>query len=133
MEHQKNDKFVSTPNKSSKFRTKYCGMYDKGNQIEFKNLIVNSSLCNYSNINMLVYTLVSIAFKNYAPFIDCINEANNTQTDNAKDTHVVMSMYNLIAYNDNYSKTSGSLWKYYRNEPALTSAGAANNCAGYSA
>ena len=44
-----------------------------------------------------------------------------------------MSMYNLIAYNDNYSKTSGSLWKYYREKPALTNAGTANNCAGYSA
>ena len=28
-------------------------------------------------------------------------------------------MYNLIEYGDNYSKISGSLWKYYRDEPAL--------------
>ena len=28
-----------------------------------------------------------------------------------------MPMYNLIEYSDNYSKTSGSLWKYYRDEP----------------
>ena len=28
-----------------------------------------------------------------------------------------MPMYNLIEYNDNYSKTSGSLWKYYNDEP----------------
>ena len=27
-----------------------------------------------------------------------------------------MSMYNLIEYSDNYAKTSGSLWKYYRDE-----------------
>ena len=26
-------------------------------------------------------------------------------------------MYNLIEYSDNYSKTSGSLWQYYKNEP----------------
>ena len=26
-------------------------------------------------------------------------------------------MYNLIEYNDNYSKTSASLWKYYKDEP----------------
>ena len=38
---------------------------------------------------------------------------NNTQTDHAKDIDVVMSMYNLIEYSDNYSKTSGSLWQYY--------------------
>ena len=30
-----------------------------------------------------------------------------------------MPMYNLIEYGDNYSIISGSLWKYYRHEPAL--------------
>ena len=28
-----------------------------------------------------------------------------------------MPMYNLIEYNDNYAKTSGGLWQYYRDEP----------------
>ena len=35
-----------------------------------------------------------------------------------------MTMYNLIEYSDNYSKTSGSLWNYYRNEPFLIANGA---------
>ena len=26
-------------------------------------------------------------------------------------------MYNLIEYSDNYSKTSGSLWQYYKDDP----------------
>ena len=30
-----------------------------------------------------------------------------------------MPMYNLIEYGDAYSKTSGSLWQYYRDEPTL--------------
>ena len=38
-----------------------------------------------------------------------------------------MPMYNLIQYSDNYSKTSGSLWQYYRGEPALTDAGTVAN------
>ena len=38
-----------------------------------------------------------------------------------------MAMYNLIEYSDNYSKTSGILWQYYRDEPALTNAGAITN------
>ena len=37
---------------------------------------------------------------------------------------VIMPMYNLIEYSYNYSKTSGSLWQYYRGGPALTDAGA---------
>ena len=28
-------------------------------------------------------------------------------------------MYNLVEYGDAYSKTSGSLWQYCRDEPAL--------------
>ena len=30
-----------------------------------------------------------------------------------------MSMYNLIEYNDNYMKTSRSLWQYDRDEPFI--------------
>ena len=32
------------------------------------------------------------------------------QVDDAHDIDVVMPMYNLIEYSDNYSKTSGILW-----------------------
>ena len=28
-----------------------------------------------------------------------------------------MPMYNLIEYSDNYAKTTGSLWKYFSDEP----------------
>ena len=34
-----------------------------------------------------------------------------------------MSMYNLIEYSDNYSKTSGSLWQYYGDEPFIIANG----------
>ena len=47
-----------------------------------------------------------VIFKSYAPFIDCINGINNTQINNAKDIEVVMTMYNLIEYSDNYTETS---------------------------
>ena len=33
-------------------------------------------------------------------------------------------MYNLIEYGDNYSKTSASLWKFYRNKPFINNNGA---------
>ena len=36
-------------------------------------------------------------------------------------------MYNLIEYSSNSSKISGFLWQYYRDEPALTVAGAIAN------
>ena len=49
--------------------------------------------------------------------MNCKSGINNTEIDNAKDIDILMAMYNLIEYNDNYSKTSGSLWQYYRDEP----------------
>ena len=40
-----------------------------------------------------------------------------------------MPLYNLNEYSKNYSKTSGSLWNYYRNE---RSSGAGENDVNYS-
>ena len=41
------------------------------------------------------------------------------EIDNAKDIDIVMPMYNLIEYSDNYAKTTGSLWQYCKDIPAL--------------
>ena len=58
-----------------------------------------------------------VTFKNYAPFVKCISRINNTEIDNAKDIDIVMPMYTLIKYSNNYSKISGSLWQYYKDDP----------------
>ena len=42
--------------------------------------------------------------KNCAPFTDCLIETNDTKVDNAEDLEVVMHMYNVIEYSDNYQK-----------------------------
>ena len=65
-----------------------------------------------------------MVFINRVPFTNCISGISNTQIDNAKDIDVVMSMYDLIEYSNNYLKTSGSLWQYYRDGPAFNDAGA---------
>ena len=43
-----------------------------------------------------------------------------------------MPMYNSIKYRDNYSKISGNLWQYYRDQPALNDAGIIDNIPGNS-
>ena len=48
------------------------------------------------------------------PFTDCRSETNNTQVDNAKYIDIVMAIFNLIEWSNNYSKTSGSLWQYFK-------------------
>ena len=51
-----------------------------------------------------------------APFEDCRTEISDTFVDYANFINVTMPMYNLIAYSDNYSDTSESLWDFKRDE-----------------
>ena len=48
-----------------------------------------------------------------------LSQINNTDLDNAKYFDIVMPMYNLIEYSDNYSKRCGSLWQYCKDIPAV--------------
>ena len=85
-----------------------------------------SSLCDYSDAYILLRgnitvnntavadgnannTTKKVIFKNFAAFTNCISAVDDTQIYNAKDIDIVMPMYNLIEYSDDYSKTSGSL------------------------
>ena len=98
--------------------------------------MLKSSLCDYSDAYILVKGTITVnntaaqgvavnntnkkvIFKNCAPFTNFISEINNTQIDNAKDIDIVMPMYNLIEYSNNYAKTKGSLWQYCKDIPAL--------------
>ena len=98
--------------------------------------MLKSSLCDYSNAYIHVKGTITVnnsaiapaaannanrkvIFKNCAPFTICISEPKNTQVDNTKDIDIVMPIYNLIEYSDNYSKTSGSLLQYCKDIPAV--------------
>ena len=52
------------------------------------------------------------------PFTDYTSETNNIQIDNAKDIDVVIPMYNLIEYCNNYLKKSRSFWQNCRDKPS---------------
>ena len=144
MEYQKIENFIDdASNQPSKFKTKNWveindesrGTYNVNSQIKFKTTMLKSSLCNYNDAYILVKGKTTItgaeddvaarqadkrdkgvAFKNCAPFTNCISEINNTQIINCNDIDIVMPLYNLLDYSDNYAKTSGILWQYYRNE-----------------
>ena len=95
--------------------------------------MLKSSLCGYSDAYILFKGKITVTgagvdgaarqaderderviFKNCAPFINCKSGINKTEIDNAKHIDIAMPMYNLIEYSDNYSRTSGSLWQYYK-------------------
>ena len=68
-----------------------------------------------------------VAFKSNAPFRSCITIiVNSTLIENVGYLDIVMPMYNLLEYSQNYSMTSGSLWNYYRYETDDTDDNAPN-------
>ena len=101
--------------------------------------MLQSDLCDYSDTYIVVKGTITVAkgnndeydrklpFKNNAPFADCISKINNTLIDNAEDLYIAIPMYNLIEYSKIYSKTSGSLWNYHRDEPNSGLGGDDNN------
>ena len=70
-----------------------------------------------------IILIKKVIFKNCAPFTSCMSKINSEQIDNAECIDIVMPMYNLIEYSDNYSKTSGSLWQYCKEIPAINNDG----------
>ena len=145
MEYQKIANLLDNEsNQPSKFRTRNWveknnearGEYSPDKQIRFKTAMLRSSLCDYSDAYILVKGNITVnntaadgaaanntdkkvIFKNCAPFTSCISKINNAQIDNAQYIDIVMPVYNLIEYSDNYSKTSGSLWQYCKEMPAV--------------
>ena len=129
----------------SKFATTKCRVindqnnamegYKNGTTIKFETKIITSNLCDYSDAYILVTGDITatgsgadtkVAFKNCAPFTKCITNINDEHVDGADNLDVIMSMYNLIEYND-YSDTSKSLWQFKRYESPLTNAGNPEN------
>ena len=144
MEYQKIANLLeNVSNQPSKFRARdWVEINDEskgtytGNSIKFKTTMLRSNLCDYADAYILVKGTITITgaggddaakqldernkgiiFKNCAPFTKCINRINNTEIDTARDINIIMPMYNFIECIDNYSKTSGSLWQYYKDDP----------------
>ena len=78
--------------------------------------IVVKGITNVAGTNANNRMTKKLAFKNNTPFRSCISKIKNTLIDSAEDLDIVVPMYNLLEYSDNYSMTSGSLWNYYRDE-----------------
>ena len=60
---------------------------------------------------------VRLALKNCAPFTKCNLEINDKHIDTAENLDIVMPMYNLIEYSNNYQDSSATLYQYKREEP----------------
>ena len=136
MEYQKIANLLDKEsNQPSKLRTRNWveindesrGTYSS-NEIKFKTTMLRSKFMYYADAYILVKVTITntgtgnddatkqaderdkgVTFRNCAPFTKSISRINNTDIDNAQDINIVMPMYNLTEYSDNYSK---KIWKF---------------------
>ena len=88
--------------------------------------VLKPNLCDYAEAYILVDGTIRVAganantklaLKNCAPFAKCNLEINDEHADTAEDLDIVMPMYNLIEYSDNYHDSSATLYQYKQDEP----------------
>ena len=116
--------------------------YGRGNEnnstIKFETKVIKTNLCDYSDAYILVTGDIkvaniaadnNVAFKNCAPFTRCVTHVNGEHVKTAENLDIIMPMYNLIEYSDNYADSSGSLYQFKRDESPMNNAGNPNNVA----
>ena len=99
---------------------------DTPDTIKYDTRVLKPNLYDYAEAYMLVdgtiraanaLNATRLALKNYAPFTKCNLEINDEHVDTAENLDIVMPMYNLIEYSDNYQDSSATLYQYKRDEP----------------
>ena len=127
MEFQKITNFLDTTSDDKDLpgfvTKKWVKVYDQSEKIYYVNKeiiiktpMLRSDLCDFPDVYIVVegdLTITesnnvkrnkSVAFKNNAPFINCISKINGIQIDNAEGLEVVMPMFHWLEYNKNYRK-----------------------------
>ena len=71
----------------------------------------------------------NVAFKNCSSFTRCVTHINDEHVETSENLDIIMPMYNLIEYSDNYPDSSGSLYQFKRDESRMNDAENPNNVA----
>ena len=94
--------------------------------IKYDTRVLKPNLCDYAEAYILVdgtirsgaaVNATRLALKNCAPFTKCNLEINDEHVDTVENLDIVMPMYNLIEYSDNYQDSSATLYQYKQDEP----------------
>ena len=109
--------------------------YNVRNGFTYNTEVLKYNLSDYNDAYILVRGDITVAsapatqvsFKNCAPFTKCITKIDRKTIDDAEDLGLIMPMYNIIEYSSNYSKTTGRLWFYSKDEAANFDSDLADN------
>ena len=89
--------------------------------IKFETKVIKPNLCDYSDTYILVTGDTKVAdvaadtnvsFKNCTPFARCVTRINDEHVKTSENLDIILPMYNLIEYGDNYADSSGSLYQF---------------------
>ena len=61
----------------------------------------------------------NVAFKKCAPFTRCVTHINDEHVETANNLDIIMLMYNLIEYSENYVDSSRSLYQFKIDESPM--------------
>ena len=85
-------------------------------------------------LEQLLLIIILDWLNNCSLFTKCNLEINDEYIDTAENLDIVMPMYNLIEYSDNYQDSSATLYQYKKDEPSEADAVAdltANNSSSF--
>ena len=139
----------SNDNESQKFATKRWyiindqntgnnayGNGEDSTTIKFETKVIKPNLRDYFDAYILVTGNIQdkpansvVAFKNCASFRTYDVTINDEHIEKAEDLDIVMPMYNLLEYSDNYQNSTGNLYQFERDEPPNDNANVANDTA----
>ena len=94
--------------------------------IKYDTRVLKPNLCDYADAYILIDGTIRaeaadantrLALQNCAPFTKCNLEINDEHVDTAENLDIVMPMYNLIEFSDNYQDSSATLYQFKRDEP----------------
>ena len=127
----------------------YNGSYPEGNGndkgIKIDTEVVKPFLCDYADAYILVIGNITVenvlaanvpntkaAFKNCHPFIKCKIHLNDVHVEDLDNLDIILNMYNLIEYLDNYSDSTASLYHFKRQEPLVDNVDLTNASSSFS-
>ena len=111
---------INDPNNTNYGVNKDTGE-NNSDTIKYDTRVLKPNLRDYAEAYILVdgtiratnaVNATRLALKNCAPFTKCNLEINDEHVDTAENVDIVMPMYNLIEYSDNYQDSSATLYQY---------------------
>ena len=132
LDHKDRDDLKYQTKRSDIINDRNNGQYNEGNEndkgIKIDTEVVKPFLCDYADVYILVTCDVAVtggnadtkvAFKNCHPLVKSKICLNDERVEGSDNLDLIMNMYNLIEYSDNYSDSTASLYQFKKQKKMM--------------